>query len=109
MPNQKLVDAPRIQGITRGPLPASRKVYVAGALHPDLRVPLREISQTPTHVGQGEQRKAVPNPPVLVYDTTGPYTDADAELDLTKGLPAIRASWIAARSSAVSFKTGSFK
>jgi len=97
MPNQKLVDAPRIQGITRGPLPASRKVYVAGALHPDLRVPLREISQTPTHVGQGEQRKAVANPPVLVYDTTGPYTDAGAELDLTQGLSAIRASWIAAR------------
>ncbi|HTA16185.1 MAG TPA: phosphomethylpyrimidine synthase ThiC [bacterium] len=97
MPNQKLVDAPRIQGITRGPLPASRKVYVAGALHPDVRVPVREISQTPTHVGQGEQRKAVANPAVLVYDTTGPYTDAGAELDLTKGLPPIRASWIAAR------------
>jgi phosphomethylpyrimidine synthase len=97
MPNQKLVDAPRIQGITRGPLPASRKVYVAGALHPDLRVPMREISQTPTYVGSGDRRKPVANPAVLVYDTTGPYTDAQAELDLTRGLPVIRSPWIAAR------------
>ncbi|HTB22219.1 MAG TPA: phosphomethylpyrimidine synthase ThiC [bacterium] len=97
MPNQKLVDAPRIQGITRGALPASRKVYVSGALHPDLRVPLREISQTPTFVGAGGQRKPVANPAVLVYDTSGPYTDAEASLDLTRGLPAIRAPWIAAR------------
>jgi phosphomethylpyrimidine synthase len=97
MPNQKLVDAPRIQGITRGPMPASKKVHVVGTLHPDVRVPLREISQTPTFVGLGEQRKPVANPAVLVYDTSGPYTDEKAELDLTRGLQPIRAPWIAAR------------
>ena len=97
MANQSSVDAPRIQGITRGPLPASRKVYEAGKLHPDIRVPMREISQTPTFVGLGDKRTAVPNPAVLVYDTTGPYTDLSADLDLTQGLAPIRAAWIAGR------------
>ncbi len=57
MPDQKDVNAPRMQGITRGPMPASRKVFVPGLLHPDLRVPLREISQTPTWAGAGERRR----------------------------------------------------
>jgi len=95
MANQKTVDAPLLQGITRGPLPASRKVYEQGALHPDVRVPFREISQTPTYVGA--QRKAVANPPVLVYDTSGPYSDPSADLDLTRGLAPLRAAWIAER------------
>jgi phosphomethylpyrimidine synthase len=97
MSNQKNVDEPRIQGITRGPLAASRKVYESGVLHPEVRVPFREISQTPTYVGAGEQRKPVSNPPVLVYDTSGPYTDPQAALDLTRGLAPLRAAWIAER------------
>ncbi len=94
---QKEISAPRIQGITRGPLPASRKAYEEGTLHPGLRVPLRAISQTPTYVGKGEQRQAVPNPDVLVYDTSGPYSDAAESLDLTRGLKPIRAPWIEKR------------
>ncbi len=97
MPSQTRVDAPRIQGITRGPLPASRKVHVQGSLNPDVRVPLREISQTPTYVGKDQGRRAVANPAVAVYDTSGPYTDPEARLDLTRGLPAIRAAWIERR------------
>jgi phosphomethylpyrimidine synthase len=70
------------------PLPNSRKVYVTGS-RPDLRVPMREISQTPT---EGEA-----NPPIYVYDCSGPYTDPAARIDIRAGLPALRAGWIAER------------
>jgi len=71
------------------PLPRSRKVYVTGS-RPDIRVPFREIDQddTPTAFG-GE-----PNPPITVYDTSGPYTDPDATINIRQGLPALRARWI---------------
>ncbi len=74
------------------PLPQSRKVYVTGS-RPDLRVPMREISQsdTPTAMG-GEQ-----NPSICVYDCSGPYTDPAAEIDIRKGLPALRQQWIEER------------
>jgi phosphomethylpyrimidine synthase len=94
---QKEISAARIEGITRGPLPASRKAYEEGRLHAGLRVPFRAISQTPTYVGTGEARKPVENPDVHVYDTSGPYSDPNESLDLTKGLKAIRAPWIEAR------------
>ncbi len=73
--------------ITAGPLPASRKVYKPGDLHKDLRVPMREIAVHPT---AGE-------PPVTVYDSSGPYTDADIETDITRGLAPLRTPWIEAR------------
>ena len=81
------VDAAAVQ-----PLPNSRKVYIAGS-RPDIRVPMREISQddTPTAFG-GEQ-----NPPVYVYDCSGPYSDPQAKIDIRAGLPALRAQWIAER------------
>ncbi|HSR64344.1 MAG TPA: phosphomethylpyrimidine synthase ThiC, partial [Xanthomonadaceae bacterium] len=77
--------------VTR-PIPGSRKVHVEGS-RADLRVPMREIAltKTPTLFG-GED-----NPPVTVYDTSGPYTDPDARIDLGAGLPALRARWIAER------------
>ena len=77
---------PRIS-VTTGGLPASRKLYVAGERHPEIRVPMREIS---LHPSAGE-------PPLVVYDTTGPYTDPAARIDIATGLPRIRESWIAAR------------
>jgi phosphomethylpyrimidine synthase len=70
------------------PLPNSKKVYVTGS-RPDLRVPMREITQTPT--------AGVPNPAVTVYDCSGPYTDPLVTVDIRKGLPALRAGWIAER------------
>ena len=73
------------------PLPNSRKVYVAGRQHPDLRVPFREISLAPTKTMNGEIEV---NEPVRVYDTSGPWGDADQSVDVTKGLPALRAKWI---------------
>ncbi|GGP25452.1 phosphomethylpyrimidine synthase ThiC [Silvimonas amylolytica] len=74
------------------PLPNSRKVYVEGS-RPDLRVPMREISQhdTPTAFG-GEK-----NPPITVYDTSGLYTDPTAKIDVRKGLPSVRGAWIEER------------
>ncbi len=74
------------------PLPASRKVYVQGS-RPDLRVGMREIAQSPTPAAFGAQQ----NPSLTVYDTSGPYTDATAEIDLEHGLPALRAAWIEER------------
>ena len=73
--------------VTTGSLPASRKVYLNGARNPDVRVPMREISLDPS---AGE-------PPVRVYDTSGPYTDPDAKIDIYEGLPRLRTKWIGAR------------
>ncbi len=79
------------ESVTR-PIPGSRKIHVAGS-RPDLRVPMREIAltRTPTLFG-GEH-----NPPLTVYDTSGPYTDPDVRIDLSAGLPALRARWIEER------------
>ena len=74
------------------PLPNSRKVLLPGA-RPDVRVPFREILLSPT-TGQSGQEE---NPPLRVYDTSGPYTDPAAELDVRKGLPPLRLGWIRER------------
>ena len=74
------------------PLPNSRKVYIEGS-RPDIRVPMREISQAPTPDSFGGE----PNPPLYVYDTSGPYTDPAAAIDIRSGLGSPRAPWIAGR------------
>jgi len=79
----------------RTPFPRSRKIYVAGS-RPDIRVPMREISQTPTRL-HGPDGGEVANPPITVYDTSGPYTDPAVAIDLLKGLAPLRANWIAER------------
>jgi len=73
--------------VTTGPLPSSRKVYVPGDLYPDIRVPLREIDLHPS----------AEEPPVPVYDPSGPYTDLDVAIDVEKGLPRLRETWISER------------
>ena len=73
--------------VTTGPLPASTKVFTSPEGFPDLRVPFREIELHPSAM----------EPPVRVYDTSGPYTDPTAQIDLEKGLPRIREAWIEAR------------
>src|SRR5690606_20796561 len=74
------------------PLPKSRKIYETGS-RPDIRVPFREVSQddTPTMFG-GEK-----NPPLTLYDTSGPYTDPSIQIDIRKGLDALRSAWIEER------------
>src|SRR5215210_2710726 len=74
------------------PFPNSHKVYVEGT-RPDVRVGMREVRQTPTRVNDGVEE----NPPIYIYDTSGPFTDPAAHIDLLKGLPALRASWIQER------------
>ena len=73
--------------VTTGPLPASRKVYVAPDAAPDLRVPVREIA---LDASSGE-------PPLPVYDTTGAYTDPDVTIDVEKGLSRTRIAWVKTR------------
>jgi phosphomethylpyrimidine synthase len=72
--------------------PQSRKVYVTGS-RADIRVPFREISLSDTPSAFGAEK----NPPVVVYDTSGPYTDPAAKIDIRDGLPAMRANWIEER------------
>jgi phosphomethylpyrimidine synthase len=73
--------------VTTGALPASRKVYARPDAAPDLRVPVREIAMT----------EAAGEPPIPVYDTTGPYTDPDAKIDVEQGLPRTRIEWVRER------------
>lgn len=81
---------PEQGSITTGPISGSKKVYVPGILH-NIQVGMREISVSPTKLYNG---KMVENPPVTVYDTGGPYTDENYQVDVKKGLPRIREQWI---------------
>jgi phosphomethylpyrimidine synthase len=76
------------------PFPKSRKVYIEGS-RADIRVPMREISQsdTPLHDQPGVEK----NPPIVVYDTSGPYTDPSVKIDIRSGLAGLRTPWISAR------------
>ncbi|PPC96886.1 MULTISPECIES: phosphomethylpyrimidine synthase ThiC [Methylotenera] len=74
------------------PFAKSRKVYVEGS-RPDIRVPFREISLSDTPSAFGAEK----NPPVVVYDTSGPYTDPTISIDIRNGLPALRTGWIMER------------
>ncbi|SFS45952.1 phosphomethylpyrimidine synthase ThiC [Sphingobacterium wenxiniae] len=78
------------QTITKAPFPNSKKVYASGTLFP-IQVAMREISLQPTKLSNG---KIEYNPPVTIYDTSGPYTDENAEIDIRKGLTRIREQWI---------------
>jgi len=75
-------------------LPKSKRVYVAGKIHKDIRVPMREIELTPTKSFNGQIEV---NEPVRVYDTGGPWGDPDFHGDVTEGLPPLRLPWILAR------------
>ncbi|WP_373053603.1 phosphomethylpyrimidine synthase ThiC [Thioalkalivibrio sp.] len=79
------------EAVTR-PFPQSRKIFVQGS-RPDLRVPMREIVQDATQASMGAEE----NPPITVYDTSGPYTDPQARIDLMQGLPDLREGWIEER------------
>ena len=78
-----------IDPATKQPFTNSRKVYIEGS-RPDIQVPFREISLSDTPSAFGAEK----NPPVMVYDTSGPYTDPEVKIDIRNGLPALRAKWI---------------
>ena len=78
------------------PFPNSNKIFVVGS-RPDVRVPMREITQSDTPASFGVEK----NPPIVVYDTSGPYTDPAANIDVRAGLPPLRARWIEERGDTV--------
>lgn len=91
--HDKIFAAPvRLDPAVCAPFPNARKVYVTGS-RPDLKVPMREIAQSDTRTRLGAEK----NPPIWVYDCSGPYTDPTVEIDLTQGLPRLRERWIEER------------
>ncbi len=92
VPSELLQEADRLSADVVRPIPGSSKTHVQGS-RPDMQVPMREVAlaRTPTIFG-GED-----NAPLAVYDTSGPYTDANAHIDLAQGLAPLRAAWIAER------------
>src|SRR3954466_12067889 len=89
---QFLAATARVDEAAIQPLPNSRKIYVEGS-RPDIRVPMREISQSDTSASFGGEA----NPPIHVYDTSGAYTDPGASIDIRSGLPTPRLPWILER------------
>ncbi|MFN1218590.1 phosphomethylpyrimidine synthase ThiC [Chryseobacterium kwangjuense] len=79
--------------ISCSPFPNARKIYIEGKIHP-VNVAMREIKLSPTKLTSGTLED---NPPVTIYDTSGPYTDENASIDIMKGLPRIREQWILGR------------
>ena len=73
------------------PLENSKKIYLKGKLYPDLKVPFREVSLSPSF---SSNQTKIENPPVRLYDTSGPYTDPAAKVDISKGLAELRKPWI---------------
>ena len=92
VPAEFLSRTARVDPDSVQPFPSSRKVYRTGS-RPDLNVPFREITLAETRSSQGVER----NDAVYVYDTSGPYTDPDARIDVRRGLPPLRARWIEER------------
>ncbi len=88
--------------LTTAPFPASRKVYVEGTL-PGVRVPMREISLSPTRALDG--REPASNSAVTIYDTSGPYTDPHQQIDVKAGLKPIRRPWILGRHDVIELPT----
>jgi len=90
--SQFLAEHARADAEAIAPLPCSRKLYVRGS-RDDIRVPMREIVQSETPASLGAEA----NPPVTVYDCSGPYTDPDISIDVRSGLPPLRLDWIMER------------
>jgi phosphomethylpyrimidine synthase len=92
LPSQLLQDTQKLSEEVTRPILGSQKIYVQGS-RADIRVPMREIKLSDTPMIFGAEKNA----PFTVYDTSGPYTDLNASIDLTQGLPSVRAAWIAER------------
>jgi len=92
IPDDLLSQTTQLSSEALQPFSGSRKIYVTGS-RPDVRVPMREVALSDTLTPHDSQ----PNDPVTIYDTTGLYSDADAHIDLQKGLPSIRERWILER------------
>jgi phosphomethylpyrimidine synthase len=91
MPKQEIIPSDKTE-ITRNPFPNSKKIYVKGKIHPQIEVAMREISLSDTT--DSITKEKTPNEPVTVYDTSGPYTDPNKEIDIHSGIERIREDWI---------------
>ncbi len=87
----------KIENISVNSYPGSEKIYMPGKLYPDLMVGMRQINLTPTAKKSGDDIMLTENAPVLVYDTSGVFTDSNVEVDINKGIPRIREKWISER------------
>ncbi len=92
IPEEFLQRTAELSSESTKPMDGSKKIYVQGS-RPDIQVPMREIHLADTAASFG----AEPNPPIPVYDTSGPYTDPDVDIDLLKGMPDVRSAWIEER------------
>ena len=92
IPDEFLQKTARLSEEVTRPFPRSEKVYVTGS-RPDLKVGMRKVEQDSTETSGGEEA----NPPIFIYDTSGPYTDPEANINLMKGLPGMREAWIEER------------
>ena len=79
------------------PYAQREKVYLNGNIYPDIRVGMQRVNLTPTVTVEDGKRCVSPNAPVLIYDTSGPFSDPAVQVDLKKGLPRMREPWIIAR------------
>ena len=77
--------------------PDSEKVYIRGTIYPDLKVAMRKVTLTPTVTVVNNEKRREENAPVFIYDTSGPYSDPNIQIDLHKGLPRLREPWILKR------------
>jgi phosphomethylpyrimidine synthase len=90
---RKLSESATVDKLSTEPLSGSNKIYIEGS-RPDIQVAMREVIVSPTLLQDGTEE---PNVPVRVYDTSGPYTDPTADIDVRKGLVALREPWISER------------
>ena len=84
--------APKQDTITRQPFPNSKKIYVSGKIHPKIKVAMREIALSDTK--DSMTGKMTSNEPVTVYDTSGPYTDPNKEINIHNGIERVREQWV---------------
>ena len=92
IPDQVLSHTAKVNAIATGPFPNAEKIYQTGS-RKDMRVPMRKIRLSDTHTSAGPEK----NPPLYLYDTSGPYTDLKIKVDIGQGLPGIRGAWIEER------------
>lgn len=80
--------------------PRSEKIYIQGSIYPEIRVAMRKVQQVPSVSMENGEKVITPNPDVYIYDTSGPFSDPSIDIDLKKGLPRLRESWIIERGDA---------
>ena len=100
---QYLSESASVDALSTKPFPGSQKIYVKG-FRDDLQVGMREIQLSATHLKSGQEES---NQPLRVYDTSGPYTDPAADIDVRRGLPRLRERWVKERGDTVVLTAGS--